>query len=230
MRRLPKLMLLPAAAAGLMAQAIYLPVDAPYAQDLVVATKNAHPELQKLGLHAIPPGQKEYAIIANAIPGKIGKQSSAADLSVVNSDTPTVKKDERGKFFDLCLPLSDAAGRPLGIAVMEIPYTFAKDPDDALAKATAVRDQMQKQIASRAPKCRRPIANGLAITGIASRIAGRFDLTRADMRLSATRWEWFWPRSSPQDPRRFSCGRPIMHTAARCVEIIITATWRPAAH
>ncbi len=74
---------LAACAATLAAQAIYIPVDAPFAQNLVVATKNAHPELQKLGLHAIPPGQHDYAIIANAITSKIGKKSSAADLTVL---------------------------------------------------------------------------------------------------------------------------------------------------
>ena len=92
-----------ATAAAAAAQTVYFPVNAPYAQDLVVATKNAHPELQKLGLHAIPPGQSDYAIIANAITSKIGKKSSAADLTVVRTGKATVKRDEAGKFFDLCL-------------------------------------------------------------------------------------------------------------------------------
>ncbi len=184
MRKLLKLMLIPVAAAGVLAQAIYLPENAPYAQDLVVATKNAHPELQKLGLHAIPPGQKEYAIIANAIPGKIGKESSAADLSVVNSGTPTVRKDESGRFFDLCLPLSDAAGRPIGITVMEIPYAFAKDPDDALAKATAVRDQMQRQIASRVQlfeDSSEPLKQ-LQTIALPAAVKGRFDHFGVDLK------------------------------------------------
>ena len=77
--------LLLAGTAGLTAQTVYVPVNAPYAQELVVTVKNAHPELQKLGLHAIPPGQTDYAIIANAITSKIGKKSSPADLTVVRS-------------------------------------------------------------------------------------------------------------------------------------------------
>src|SRR5580698_5116625 len=85
----------------LAAQSIYIPVNAPYAQNLVVATKRAHPELQKLGLHAIPPGATDYAIVANAITSKIGKKSSAGDLGVLQTGKPTVKRDEAGKFYDL---------------------------------------------------------------------------------------------------------------------------------
>src|SRR5664279_4240110 len=104
MTRLLQTVLLAAGAiAALPAQSAYVPVNAPYAQELVVATKNGHPELQKLGLHAIPPGQHDYAIVANAIPSKIGKKSSAPDLAVIASGRPAVKSDERGKFFDLCL-------------------------------------------------------------------------------------------------------------------------------
>jgi DNA-binding beta-propeller fold protein YncE len=133
---------------SLPAQTAYVPVNAPYAQSLLVATKKAHPELQKLGLHAIPPEQQDYVIIANPITSKIGKRSSAADLSVLTSGKSTVKPDDKGKFFDLCLPIADAAGTPLGITVMEIPYASAKDSDEALAKATVIRDEMQRKIAN----------------------------------------------------------------------------------
>ena len=125
-------------------------VDAPYAQNLIVATKAAHPELQKLGLHVIPPGQQDYMIVANGIPSKIGKKSSAADLTVISSGKPTVKSVDAGKFFDLGLPVADWTGKPIGMCVMEIPYAFATDANDALAKASTVRDELQRQIASHA--------------------------------------------------------------------------------
>lgn len=142
---LASLILAAAISAPLPAQTVYVPVNAPYAQSLVVATKQAHPELQKLGLHAIPPAQHDYAIIANVYPSKVGKMSSADDLAVVASGKPTVKPNDKEKFFDLCLPLSDAAGRPIGMTVMEIPYAFAANADVALTKATVVRDEMQKK-------------------------------------------------------------------------------------
>jgi hypothetical protein len=128
------------------AQTAYVPVSAPYAQEIVLAAIKAHSELQKLGLHAIPPEQKDYAIIANGIPSKIGKPSSDADLVVLHTSKPTVKRDEKGKFFDLCLPISDASGNALGITVMEIPYAHASSEEDALAKAAIVRDELQHKI------------------------------------------------------------------------------------
>jgi DNA-binding beta-propeller fold protein YncE len=124
-------------------------VNAPKAQALAMATKRAHPELQKLGLHAVPPGQPDYAIIACSMPSKIGKKSSANDLAVIASGKPAVKNDERGKFFDLCLPLSDSEGQRIGVTVMEIPYAFARNADEALEKASAIRAEMEKEIPGR---------------------------------------------------------------------------------
>ena len=87
------LMLAAATTVAVPAQTVYVPVNAPYAQSLVIATKNAHPELQKLGLHAIPPGEQDYAIIANPIPSKIGKESSGSDLSVISRSRRPKKKE-----------------------------------------------------------------------------------------------------------------------------------------
>src|SRR5580700_4748445 len=176
---------------ALAAQTVYLPVNAPYAQNLVVATKNAHPELQKLGLHAIPPGATDYAIVANAIPSKIGKKSSAADLAVLQTGKATVKRDEAGKFFDLCLPIADSAGHPIGMTVMEIPFAFAKDADDALSKASAVRDQLHARIASHAQLFEVTDAPLKTLDTIAlpAAVKGRFDHFGVDLkhnRLFAT--------------------------------------------
>jgi DNA-binding beta-propeller fold protein YncE len=189
MRRLT--LLLAAAAVALAAQTVYIPVNAPYAQDLVVATKNAHPELQKLGLHAIPPGATDYAIVANAITSKIGKKSSAGDLAVLQTGKATAKRDEAGKFYDLCLPIADSAGRPIGMTVMEIPFAFAKDADDALAKAAAVRDHLQANIVSRARLFEETDAplKPLGTIALPATVQGRFDHFGVDLkhnRLFAT--------------------------------------------
>lgn len=108
------------------------------------------PELQKLGLHAIPPGFNDYAIIASSFPSKIGKKSSEADLAVVKSGKPTVQSNDPGKFFDLCLPMDDRNGDRIGITVMEIPFSFAANSGEALAKATAIRDEMRDRISGHA--------------------------------------------------------------------------------
>jgi hypothetical protein len=129
--------LIVACVSSLFGQPANISVSAPYAQNLIVATKAAHPELQKLGLHAIPPGQRDYFIIANGIPTKIGKKSSTADLTVIDSGKPSVKNNDAGKFFDLGLPVNDAMGRPIGMCVMEIPYAFAKDASDVVKQRAA---------------------------------------------------------------------------------------------
>ncbi|MFC5861830.1 YncE family protein [Acidicapsa dinghuensis] len=146
MKLLIFLMLGAAVSAALPAQTVYVPVNAPYAQKLLIAEKEAHPELQKLGLHAIPPGQQAYAIIANPIWSKIGKLSSKNDLAVITSGKATVEDNGKERFYDLRLPISDASGSPIGLTVMEIPYGSARDANDALTKATVIRDEIQKKI------------------------------------------------------------------------------------
>jgi hypothetical protein len=182
--------LLAGAASALMAQPVYLPVNAPYAQSLVVATKAAHPELQELGLHGIPPGFDEYAVVASNFPGEVGKKSSAADLAVVRTGKATVESNERGKFFDLCLPISRANGQPLGITVMEIPFAFAKDAGEAMAKATAVRDELRNKIGSHSlfEETSAPLKALETIT-LPPAVKGRFDHFGIDLkhnRLFAT--------------------------------------------
>src|SRR5262245_3218262 len=122
--RLILLIIMVGAASALAAQPVYLPGNAPFPQEVVMATMKAHPELQKLGLHAIPPGFSDYAIIASSFPSKIGKKSSDADLVVVKSGKPTVKANEKGKFLDLCLPFDDAKGVRIGIRLMEFLFIF----------------------------------------------------------------------------------------------------------
>src|SRR5215831_6234629 len=137
-----------AAAFSAFAQNNYIPASAPYAETLVVNTKAKHKELQKLGLHAIPPGQHEYAIIANIYPEKIGKKSSTGDIDVVTSGKPLCKQNDKEQFYDLKLPASDATGKPFGLSVMEINFKFAKNCEDALAQAFKVRAEIQSQIPS----------------------------------------------------------------------------------
>lgn len=133
-----------------LAQTHYIKVDAPFAQQLILAAKAAHPELKKIGLHAVPPGGTESAIVANAIPGKIGKVSSPNDLTVVATGQPKVyPHPEEGGFFDLGLPLTDAQHRPIGMMVMEIPYKDAATEQEALAKGLRIRDEITSRITSK---------------------------------------------------------------------------------
>lgn len=191
MRLFTSLLLAAVVSAALPAQTVYVPVNAPYAQKLLIAEKNAHPELQKLGLHAIPPGQRSYAIVANPIWSKIGKLSSKADIAVITSGKPTVEANEKGKFFDLRLPISDASGNPIGLNVMEIPYGSATDANDALAKATVVRDEIQRKIPGHEQLFEAADASMIAMPSIPfdASIKGHFDHFGVDVkhnRLFAT--------------------------------------------
>ncbi len=63
-------------------------VNAPFAQQMIVKEKMMHPEIQKLGLHAVPPGQTQNVIVASNLPEKIGKVSAASDMEHVASGAP----------------------------------------------------------------------------------------------------------------------------------------------
>lgn len=121
-------------------------VQARYAQYLVTSAMSANPSLQKMGLHAIPPGQPDEMIVACSVPSKIGKKSSAADLDEERSGKPFVKPVPERAFYDLALPLSDARNRPVGAVVMEMRYSGASSADDAVHKAESIRDALQRQI------------------------------------------------------------------------------------
>jgi hypothetical protein len=139
-----------AASAPLPPAARYLQVSAPFAQQLILATKAVHPELKKIGLHAVPPGQTDSCIIANAIPSKIGKISSAKDLeAVISGQARNYPHAEEGGFFDLALSVSDQQHQPVGLLVMEIPYRFAPESEQALAMGRRIRNEIAAKIPSK---------------------------------------------------------------------------------
>jgi hypothetical protein len=123
-------------------------VSAPYAERLVVATKREHREIQKIGLHVTLPPHGDHVIIASDIPSKIGKRSSPADMTVVTSGKPSAVRQDKGSFWDMALPIADAKGGDIGggLLILEIPFAYAQTQAEALQKATAIRDELQRQI------------------------------------------------------------------------------------
>jgi len=124
-------------------------VEAHYAQYLVTSEMSLHAELQKMGVHVIPPNALDEIIVACSVPSKIGKKSSPADLEEERSGKSFVKMVTEGSFYDLALLLSDQKSRAIGAVVMELPFSAASSPEDAVHKAEAIRDEMQRQIPSR---------------------------------------------------------------------------------
>ncbi len=127
-------------------------VSAPFAQNLVAKVKAAHDDqIVKLGIHAVPPGEKDNVIIANITPSKVGKKSSDGDLKNLATGKPMAKRLDKDKTFDLLIPLTDAKGRDLdgGFVVMEVPFTKASNEEEAIKIGVAIRDDIQKQIPSK---------------------------------------------------------------------------------
>lgn len=121
-------------------------VHAPFAQQLIEKVKAEHPEIQKLGLHAVPPGETRSAIIANNIPSKDGKLSSPGDLATVASGQPKAHRIEKGQFWDTFVPLHDHEGKIIGFLVMEVPFSTASTEEGALAVGVRIRNEVQSQV------------------------------------------------------------------------------------
>jgi hypothetical protein len=130
----------------------YMHVDAPLAQALVDKVKAHHDDIVKLGIHAVPPNEKDNVIIANITRSKNGKKSSSADLEKLAAGKPTAVRLEKDKTFDLLIPMTDAKGGDLdgGFVVMEVPFTKASNEEEALKIGVAVRDELQAQIPNKA--------------------------------------------------------------------------------
>jgi hypothetical protein len=129
----------------------YIRVEAPMAQRLTVATKQHHPEIVKLGLHATPPSATDNAIIGSDAPAKIGKKSSDKDMQKVAAAKENAERIEKDGIYDLFLPLTDAKGRDIGqgFVVMEVPFKNASSPEQALKIGEKIRDEIQSEIPSR---------------------------------------------------------------------------------
>ncbi len=123
-----------------------IPVHAPRALELDMATLSAHPDLRKMGLHAVPPGGKYSVIVANGNTSRIGVPSSAGDLDAIKDGKTYCAKRDDGAFFNMKLPLHDASGHAIGILVMEIPFTSAADEATAVRVAEGIRQELAQQI------------------------------------------------------------------------------------
>jgi hypothetical protein len=121
-------------------------VDAPFAQHLIVKEKAIHPEIQKLGLHAVPPGQAQNVIIASNLPEKIGKVSAPSDLQIVAAGKPQAEKIDKEGYWDTFVPLHDRSGETIGFLVMEVPFSRAKTQDRAIDIGTSIRNEVQQQV------------------------------------------------------------------------------------
>lgn len=123
-------------------------VHAPLAEKIILNTLSAHPFLRKMGLHAVLPGGGDSVIIANGDATRVGRKTTVGDFEAIRGGKTFCVRREDGSFYNLKLPISDAAGHPLVMLVMEIPYTAARDEADAIQQAEIIRNDVSRQIPS----------------------------------------------------------------------------------
>lgn len=117
-----------------------------YAQQLVDAVLDKHPEIEIFALHATPP-DSDYNIIAGSNIGRIGKKADNDDMRVVYTGKPNLEVNATGKRFEVETQLHDRAGQVIG--AMSAVYGY-KDGDDkqALHARTA---HIEAELAAKIP-------------------------------------------------------------------------------
>lgn len=132
------------------------PAQKIYAQKLSDETMAKHPELLSITLHGVPPGQTNvYTMFAGSYTDRIGNPDDPDDIDVSKKGITIIdprwhRTNDTDKKFVVLMPMRDKSGENIGLVV----YAF-KDPKNPntsaaekeyLAKATALRDSLAKQI------------------------------------------------------------------------------------
>jgi hypothetical protein len=127
-----------------------------YAQQLVDEIMASHPELISATLHGVPPGQTDtYTMFAGSFPDRIGNADDPDDVDISKKGITIVdprwhRPNDTVKKFVMMLPLRDAAGENVGEIVLAYknPPHSGKSEKDFFLASTALRDGLQKKIAS----------------------------------------------------------------------------------
>lgn len=121
-----------------------------YAQLLVDQTAAEHPEIRLIGFHAVPPGQSGSRIIASTVKSKLGKKSDPDDLEAMTTPHANPLGDTKyaKDIVDCGLAMKTNTGKVVGMMVIEIKYSYSKDPAVALKRATEIRDELATRIGS----------------------------------------------------------------------------------
>jgi hypothetical protein len=126
-----------------------------YAQQLSDEIMAAHPELQSVTFHGVPPGMsKVYTMFAGSYPERIGNPDDPDDIDVIEKGI-TILDPRWRRFKDTVKrvvvqePLRDKAGENIGLIVFA--YKTAngsKGERFYINAAMDLRDKMQPKIAS----------------------------------------------------------------------------------
>jgi hypothetical protein len=115
-----------------------------------------HPELLSVTFHGVPPGlDKVYTMFAGSFPDRIGNPDDPDDIDVITKGITIVdprwnRVNDPVRKFVMMLPLRDSAGGHIGLLVLAYknPPNLGKSETDFFVAASALRDDLKKQIAT----------------------------------------------------------------------------------
>jgi hypothetical protein len=125
-------------------------VHAIFAQQLIDEVKAVRPDVVTIGIHAKPPGESNYVIIAHTNRKSVGHKSEGADLVTLETGKPDGPNELPGGIYDVGVPLKDKAGKNVGFLAVHIqPPTESRDAKaDALRSVLQLRDELSTRIPS----------------------------------------------------------------------------------
>jgi hypothetical protein len=116
-----------------------------HAQKLIDEALSRHPDVITLALHVTPPKGKDNIIIASNF-GRIGKTADGDDMKAMSGE-PIAGPAAQGKRYSVELALRDAANKTIGALTVGF-HNGGEDRNAFVAKAEALRDDLQKRIPS----------------------------------------------------------------------------------
>ena len=125
------------------------PANKIYAQQLVDDLFAKRSDLVSMGIHVTPPGQVDNVIVASNIASKVGKKSSADDMSVMSTGKPLVKMKAK-HVYDIVIPMYDASGKTIGIIGMNLKCKGGEGEEVALERARQIVEGFKQQTSSTA--------------------------------------------------------------------------------
>jgi hypothetical protein len=114
-----------------------------FAQRLVNAALDKHPEVILLAIHAQPPGHSNNLIVASNF-GRIGKIGDEDDMRCIHTGKPNL--EVAGPHFEAELPLKDAAGQTIGALGVVFNYKPGDDKQPLVRIAEQIGREMQSQL------------------------------------------------------------------------------------
>lgn len=131
------------------------PAQKIYAQKLSDETMAAHPDLQSVTFHGVPPGAKDlYTMFAGSYPERIGNPDDPDDIDVIKKGITIVdprwhRPNDAVKRFVVQEPLRDQSGENIGLIV----YAFktangSKGEQYYTQAAMKMRDELAPKIPS----------------------------------------------------------------------------------